>query len=94
MKLKNVKSCAELRSENPHEAQALLVASMASYSPRAAGLMQNHDRLLIITTHEAEEFSAGVLRDVRIDKTDKWAIAKLIAAWLSGEITDEASAWI
>lgn len=92
MNLKNQGTCAEITSENPIEAKALLTASMASYSPRSAGHTQTEDRLLILNESEADEFSAGVLRDVRLSKQDKWSICKLIACWLSGEITDEASA--
>lgn len=65
---------------------------MRSYSPRSAGIMPNDDRMVILCENEAEEFSAGVLRDVELSKRDKWAICKLIACWLSGEVTDEATA--
>lgn len=92
MNIRNLKTCAELRSENPVEAVTLLMASMSSYSPRAAGVMPNDDSMIVLNQDEAEEFSAGVLRDVRIASPEKWAIGKLIACWMSGEIADEASA--
>lgn len=91
MNLKNRGHCADLRSENPLEAQALLTASMASYSPRVAGIMPNDDRMMVLARAEAEEFTSGVLRDVRLESRDKWAISKLIACWLSDEITDEGA---
>ena len=92
MNLKNLTTCAELRSEDSIESKALFIATRRSYSPRACGLMPNNDRMVVLLPEEAEEFSAGVLRDVEISQQDKWAIAKLIACWLSGEIKDEAYA--
>lgn len=92
MHIKNQGSCAELSSEDLMESQALLAASMSSYSPRSAGITLGGERMLILNESEAGEFTAGVLRDVRLTKVDKWAICKLIACWLSGEVTDEAFA--
>ena len=64
---------------------------MRSYSPRSAGLMMGDDWMICLTKPESEEFTAGVLRDVDLSIVDKWAIAKLLACWCSGEIKDEAA---
>jgi len=92
MRLKNLKTCGELRSDNPIEAQALFSATRRSYSARASGLMPNEDQCVVLLPEEAEEFASGILRDVSVTTHCKWQACKLIACWLSGEITDEAVA--
>lgn len=93
MRLKNCDNVsAYLTGDNDFESRTLLTASMAEYSPRAALLDPHDNRVLILLPDEAEKFAHGALRDDRLDSIDKWAISKLIACWLSGEITDEAIA--
>lgn len=92
MNLKNLKTCVELRSENPPESLAIIKASMRSYSPRAAGMMPNNDQMVVLTRQEVPEFIKGVTNDVDIQPRDKWAICKLLSAYLIGDIKDEATA--
>ena len=92
MNLKNRKTCVELRSENPLEAQSLLRASMFSFSPRSACIMPNNDRMVVLTRDEIPEFMTGVIRAVDVHPRDKWAMTKLLSEYLLGNIKDEAIA--
>ena len=92
MRLKNCKLSAYLQAEGVYESVDLLRASMAPYSPRAAGLDVQGYRILILMPDEAEALRHEVLRDDRLDPRNRWAICHLLACWLSGEIVDEAVA--
>lgn len=92
MHLKNCKTCCELRSENSHESVSVLTASMRSYSPRAAGIEPNNDRMVVLNREEIPEFMRGTLADVDIHPRDKWAITKLLSEYLLGNVSDEAYA--
>lgn len=91
MKLTNQGNTAVLSSENPIETRTLFEIGGRSYSPRTSGLLPNDERAIYISRDEAEALAHSVQRDDTLNKGDKWAISKLIACWLSGEITDEAS---
>jgi len=92
MRLKNKGYVCEIRSENPVETADLLRAGMRSYCARASLITIDDCRHLTLKSDECEEFSSGVLRDIDVSNHGKWQLAKLIACWKSGEITDEAIA--
>lgn len=92
MTLTNLKTSAEIRSDNPLEAAALFRSTRRSYSARSSGLMPNDDQCVVLLPQEAEEFAAGILRDIDIPSCDKWKVCKLVACWLSGEISDQGNA--
>lgn len=83
MKLNNQYPLAEIDSENPHEAESLLRASMRSYSPRSAGITIKNERRLIIGVNEIPEFIQGVTNDCDIPDCDRRSIVDALSAFLT-----------
>lgn len=85
MILKNLFPIAEVRSQEPLETQALLSASMRSYSPRSAGIMPDDSRMLVLGLKEIPEFIKGLSRDVTISDGYRRVITAALSDFLAGK---------